>query len=554
MAVLKKIGDIQLFAEIKRGDTDRSGSTYRGLDMTSQQYVLVKTFKTGHDLGGGNGAPSRFQQEAAIYATIQHPNVVKILRYGAEDGVRFLVLEFVEGLTLRALLQRASSNALPWEIAVAIFLGVLEGVREIHQHGVIHRDLKPENILIGNDGSVKICDFDLAISEQKPIAPTEISKSGLTGSPGYIAPEIVLGETPTSVSDIFSLGIVLYEMLSGARPFETPSATGEMNSIVKLPHVSLLTMNPMLPAGFDELVDQLLTKDPAKRASTIGEVLSWFRGHFNIATDEARREMVRRYLVDPQTTLLEISLRQMHKKSTDRTFQHRRRTIAALLSVSVAVAGFVTWSNLQNDGIGDEQRGNQNVLMPNRQDVAQTNTLQSSNEPAQKSAAAISSTIKQQLDSKKDNANAIDATSSSEAKTYAVLIDSNPWAFLFIDGDSIGQTPLSGAVALNAGSHDLLFKNPKLPPIRVAEHIDETVADTLTYSLWDHVAQLEIQITPWAEMFIGGERRELPPGEKTLILSPGKYSFRFVHPQLGEKRETLFLQAGETRKLTMNMF
>ncbi len=551
---MKKIGDIQLFAEIKRADTGRSGSTYRGLDLKSQQNVLVKTFKAGDDFDGGNGAPSRFQHEAAIYATIQHPNVVKLLRFGAEDGARFLVLEFVEGLTLRAFLQRVSSNALPWEIAVAIFLGVLEGVREIHQHGVIHRDLKPENILIGNDGSVKICDFDLAITEQKSTASTETSKSGLTGSPGYIAPEIVLGEMPTTASDIFSLGIVFYEMLAGARPFEAPSATGEMNSIVKLTHVTLLTINPALPACFDELVDQMLTKDLAKRASTIGELLSWFRGHFNIGTDEARCEMVRRYLVDPQTTLPGISLRQTHKKSNDRTSQHLRRTIAALLSVSVAVAAFLTWSNLQNDGIENQQRANQNALVPDRQDGAETRSLESSNEPVQKSEAAILSTMKQQLDPKKDDADAIEVIASSETKTYAVLIDSNPWAFLFIDGDSIGQTPLSGAIALKAGSHELLFKHPKLPPIRVAARIDETAPDTLIYSLWDHIAQLEIQIIPWAEIFIDGERRELPPGEKTIILPPGKYSFRFVHPQLGEKRETLFLQAGETRKLTMNMF
>jgi hypothetical protein len=220
--------------------------------------------------------------------------------------------------------------------------------------------------------------------------------------------------------------------------------------------------------------------------------------------------------------------------------------------VILAVAGFVAWRSYQNNDIGFEQRDNQHAALPNRQDVAPATALESSNEPEQKSVAVISSTMKHELEPKKNEAAAIEA--SSEAKTYAVRINSNPWAFLFINGDSIGQTPLSGPIALKAGSHDLLFKNPKLPPVRLTAHIDATVSDTLTYSLWDHVAQLEIQITPWADMFIDGERRELPAGEKMLILLPGKYSFRFVHPQLGEKRETLFLQAGEMRKLMMNMF
>lgn len=522
--------------------------------MTSRRHVLVKTFKAGHDVGEGNGASSRFQQEAAIYATIQHPNVVKLIDYGEEDDVRFLVLEFVEGPTLRALLQRTSSSGLPWESAVAIFCGVLTGVEEIHRRNFIHRDLKPENILIGNYGDVKICDFDLAISEQGMggSSSSETSASGLTGSPGYLAPEIVLGELPTSASDIFSLGIVLYEMLTGARPFEAPSAAGEMNSIVKLPHVSLLLMNPALPARLDELIDRLLAKHPGHRASPAGEVHNWLERHFDIGTAESRRVMVQRYLVDPQTSFPEISLKQTPQESSAKVFPNRRATIAALLSVILAVAGFVAWRSYQNNDIGFEQRDNQHAALPNRQDVAPATALESSNEPEQKSVAVISSTMKHELEPKKNEAAAIEA--SSEAKTYAVRINSNPWAFLFINGDSIGQTPLSGPIALKAGSHDLLFKNPKLPPVRLTAHIDATVSDTLTYSLWDHVAQLEIQITPWADMFIDGERRELPAGEKMLILLPGKYSFRFVHPQLGEKRETLFLQAGEMRKLMMNMF
>lgn len=559
---MNKIGDIQLFAEINRGE---HGATYRGLDLTSQQLVLVKTFKANKGEVNGDAPTSRFQREAAAYATIQHANVVKLLHYGTVGDVRYLALEFIDGPTLRALLQRVSpSNGLPWEIAVAVFCDVLAGVEEIHRRHFIHRDLKPENILIGSNGEVKICDFDLAISgpaagDSGSIERLDrgLAEAGLTGSSGYTAPETILGEKPTSASDIFSLGIVLYEMLAGARPFQGLSARGEMTSIVKLPHVALGAINPALPACFDELIDRLLAKKPRERMSVIDEVMSWLQKKIVIGDHEARREMLRQYLSDPQTHRPVILLRAPEKNanpSNQTKVLVRRRIAAAMLSVGLMVAGFMAWSNHRGNETDFPRRDDQANAASNRQRIAEANTSQQLNDSLKVPVAGISSSKKPTFDFEINAVKSIEPSIPAKPKTFLVVIDSNPWAFVLIDNDSIGQTPLSAPFSMREGDHELIFKNPRLPPVRVTATIDSTTPGTMTFSLWDYIAQLEVHITPWAEMFVNGQRRELPPGDKVLMLTPGKYSFRFVHPQLGEKNETLFLRAGESRKLAMNMF
>lgn len=550
---MKKIGDIQIFAEIKRSD---HGSTYRGLDAARQRLVLVKTFERHGDAQPSHGAGSRFEQEAAIYAQIDHPNVVRLYDYGVADGVRFLTLEFVEGQNLRSLLQHRAP--MPTEIALAIFCGVLEGVQEIHRRNFIHRDLKPENILIGNDGSVKICDFDLAIRED------DHHSSGLTGSPGYMAPEAILGEKITFAADIFSLGILLYEVLAGVRPFHGSSASGEMNAIVRVAHLPLAKVNRQASPPLEDLLNRLLAKKPQERMKSARELLAWLANHFVIGTAEARREIVKKYAAAPQAYQPVEFLatpppeKIFREKSAHRSRARRRRIRSiALAGIALSVFGLFYWQLHQADNGGIHQQSNlvsgvaekDEISKPNSEPAADVDQKRGEEQPVANAAKLISHKITS------DSIATLGGSKlASPPVTHALIIHSNPWAYLFIDGDSIGMTPLSAPLRLSESSHEFTFKNPKLPPVSFAVAIDARTPDTLSFSLWERVAQLEVQITPWAEMFVDGERRELPAGERMMILRPGKYALRFVHPQLGEKTETIFLRAGEMRRLEINMF
>ncbi|MDZ7266867.1 MAG: serine/threonine protein kinase [candidate division KSB1 bacterium] len=538
---MKTLGNFQLFAEIKRSAT---GATYRGLDRRTQQLVLVKTFITDDS---ASAAATRFEQEAAIYARLSHPNLVKLIAYGTAEGLRYLTLEYLEGRTLRSLLQHSPHGGkLPVTIALTLFDNVLAGVAEIHRHHFIHRDLKPENILIGHDGCVKLCDFDLATSHA-----AQPAGSGLTGSPGYLAPEIILGEKATPAIDLFALGILLYEMLAGARPFQSTSAGGEINAIVRVAPLPITTLNPHAPAVLDELFAHLLAKKPAMRPNSAENVRSWLAQHFVLGTPETQQQRLREYLAAPENWPLPAAadfMRAEPPASPPSKPGIRRRWLAASASLMLALL-LAYWGFHARTGEAPQGKTVQFTTAPLAADSLQPVHTLPKPQPQDNAAAASAPTVTPVPPAAPP---AVD--SAGVPPSRMLYIQSNPWAYVFVDDDSLGMTPLATPLSLSPGVHALILKNPKFPPLRLPMNLAAHSPDTLFFSLWDHVAQVELQINPWAEVYVNGERREPHAGEHTLLLLPGACELKFVHPQLGEKTETIVLRAGETRRLAINMF
>ncbi|MCK6561748.1 serine/threonine protein kinase [candidate division KSB1 bacterium] len=540
---MKTLGNLQLFAEIKRSET---GATYRGLDRRTGQLVLVKTFTVN---GNAPEAAARFAQEAAIYAGITHPNLVKLIDYGVAEGLRYLTLEFIEGQTLRSLLQQApQAGKLPVAIALTLFDAVLAGVAEIHRRNFIHRDLKPENILLGHDGSVKLCDFDLATSNAARPAG-----SGLTGSPGYLAPEIILGENATPAADLFALGILLYEMIAGGRPFQSATAGGEMNAIVRVAPLPITTVSPHAPAVLDALFERLLAKKPAARLAGAEPARIWLAQHFVLGTPETQRRRLQEYLAAPENWPLAatpafVRAEPLEQQAAQPPKSRKWRSLLAAAAGLALTALLAHWGlNAMKPEAAQERTEPPNTAMPSADSSGLTQAKpqlgQQEKAPAGKTEPALPPL---------PHENAVDSAAIPPLRTLS--IQSNPWAYVFVAGDSLGMTPLSAPVSLPAGKHALVLKNPNFPPVSLLLELSAHSPDTLFFSLWDHVAQLELQINPWAEVYVNGRRREPHAGEQTLLLLPGACELKFVHPQLGEKTEMIVLRAGETRRLAINMF
>ncbi|MEK7728274.1 MAG: serine/threonine-protein kinase [candidate division KSB1 bacterium] len=534
---MKKIGNYQLIAEIKRSE---HGATYRGWDAHHQRVVLLKTFKSREE----NCAP-RFAQEAAAYARIDHPNVVQLWDYGFDEGVCFLALDFIAGQDLRHVLQHASRNgALPLEIAVAILYEALLGLAEIHKQNIIHRDLKPENILLSHEGQLKLCDFDLALQEEHAL-----SGAGLTGSPGYVAPEVVLGEKLTPAADIFSLGVVFYEMLAGARPFQAATPGGEMNAIVRLAPVPLKKILPEAPAPVEALLDHMLAKRASERRATILEL----ERHFDLGTQQARTQLIRRYLSAPENYQATGLIARAPARNAARASRLKWRWAyaASFAGVLLMSLGWFYWG---------AQRTVETIPLPpaslqeekaKADSAFQKQSSVASRKPeAAKGALAVTNSDNNPLRRPEDTTSFVPLA----PVLRTISIRSNPWAYLFLNGDSLGMTPLAVTLAAEATAQRLALKNPQFPLVELALRVTAETSDTLTFSLWEQVAQLELRVTPWAEVYINQEKRGLAEGEKSLVLLPGKYLLRFVHTQLGEKTETISLRAGEVRRLAVNMF
>lgn len=269
----KVISRYQLKEEIGRGGM---GKVYRAFDHELQRHVALKLIAS-RDAEKPN-LMARFKREAQAASSLSHPNICTIHDFGEHEGAPFYVMELVPGRSLDKILQE---RTLSWREAVNIGLQIAEGLEAAHSQGIVHRDIKPANLILTPEGTVKILDFGIAkLSEADETLgdKTSLTQTGnLLGTLRYCSPEQALGKPVDQRSDLFSLGVVLYEMLSGAHPFGGNTGASQINSLLNLEPHPLHTQEPGIPAALDRLLQRLLAKDPARRPATAREVEDFLR-------------------------------------------------------------------------------------------------------------------------------------------------------------------------------------------------------------------------------------------------------------------------------------
>jgi eukaryotic-like serine/threonine-protein kinase len=253
----QRIGRYKILGELGRG---AMGIVYRAEDPNLDRVVALKTIILEEDTG--KEYTKRFFLEAKAAGKLNHPNIVTVYDFGEEDGVAYLAMELVEGTDLRERLKDAKGEGLPAVDAVDVAQQVAEGLGYAHERGIVHRDIKPGNIMLQPRGQAKIMDFGLA---RMRVADHKTSTGMVLGTPKYMSPEQVAGQPVDQRSDIFSLGIVLHEMLTGARLFAGEDAPQIMHNVVHVEHEPPTRLKPGLPAMLDFVVARALKKDPALR-------------------------------------------------------------------------------------------------------------------------------------------------------------------------------------------------------------------------------------------------------------------------------------------------
>ncbi|MEK6756690.1 MAG: serine/threonine-protein kinase, partial [Bacteroidota bacterium] len=246
------------------------GVVYKAQDTKLDRLVALK-FLPAHlsrQAEGGQAASeqnkARFIQEAKTAAALNHPNVCSIIDIQEHDGQMFIVMEYVDGQTLREKKQAYSIKQ-----AVDIGIQIADGLAAAHEKGIVHRDIKPENIMIRKDGIVQIMDFGLA----KLRGASRITKEGSTvGTVGYMSPEQVQGLDTDHRTDIFSLGVILYELLTGQSPFKGVHETAIIYEIVNVDPVPMSTVRQEIVPELDAIILECLTKEPAERYQSVAEV------------------------------------------------------------------------------------------------------------------------------------------------------------------------------------------------------------------------------------------------------------------------------------------
>jgi serine/threonine-protein kinase len=260
----RKLGRYEILSELGKG---AMGVVYTATDPLLNRTVAIKTINMSLDAGEIAEYEARFYQEARAAGGLNHPNIVTIYDIGNSGSTAYMAMELLAGQELKTLM--AAGRAMPIERALGIAAQVADGLAYAHDHGIVHRDVKPANIMILNDGRVKITDFGIA---RMRAAEVRTQTGVMLGSPRYMAPEQVLGKRAETRSDIFSLGVILYEMLTGEPPFTGTDVNSMMFQTINFTPPPPSSRAAEVPAVLDFIIAKMLAKSPEDRYQDAAEL------------------------------------------------------------------------------------------------------------------------------------------------------------------------------------------------------------------------------------------------------------------------------------------
>ncbi len=253
---------------LERVGSGGMAAVYKSEDLVLGRIVAIKLLHLS--LTDDAEFLKRFQKEAHAAANLSHPNIVTVHDIGQDGDRYYIVMEFVEGATLKQIIRRqaAEERLLPIDRSLDLMMQMCSGIGYAHRSGLVHCDVKPHNILVSQDDHVKVADFGIA----RAMTETTLThQDQVWGTPQYFSPEQAAGRHPTPASDVYSLGVILFEMLTNQLPFEA-----ENHAAMALQHIqavppSIALYNPAAPKQLDQIVQKVLSKEPAQRYRTAGQ-------------------------------------------------------------------------------------------------------------------------------------------------------------------------------------------------------------------------------------------------------------------------------------------
>jgi predicted Ser/Thr protein kinase len=277
--VLTQAGRYQIISELGRGSM---GVVYQGFDPVIGRTVAIKTML----IEGLSGAEfqeykARFQREAQAAGILAHPNIVTVFDFGEDEGVLYLAMEFLEGKSLQDLVE--NQKLLPVETIIPIFEQVCSALDHAHKSNIVHRDIKPANIMILSSGLVKVTDFGIA----KMMSMGMTQAGQILGTPNYMSPEQVKGRSVDGRSDIFALGVILYELVTGEKPFGGQNITTVIYKIINENPIPPRELDSTIHPGLSFVISKALAKTPEDRFQTCRELAEALKNYRNLGSEAA---------------------------------------------------------------------------------------------------------------------------------------------------------------------------------------------------------------------------------------------------------------------------
>ena len=550
-----QIPGYEILEEINRGQIS---TVYLGRQKSRNRDVVIKQLNP--QWSNESDLIERFRREATISAKLDHPNIVNIIDVSTDTKHLHIVLEYISGLDLAKFIKQYPLVPVP--IILDITKQLLEGLSYAHQHRILHRDLKPSNIIVGVDGSVKITDFGLAKDWEMP----GISMQGeIIGTAAYMSPEQARGGKVDVRSDIFSLGITLFELSSGQNsPFHGESLVDSIQKLMQESLPSLGSIRTDIPAWYSELISKMLDKKAENRPGSIEEILAlpgfqekappqtlsqFIQSGKNIKPVRSKRSSQNRNLVFLTTFLISSILAVLVMMNVGQVTPEPELSLASAIPTDSLGIVINTADSTIDSSVTSSEKNLNNQIVRKEDTIPQPKT-ESRNSPASdKTILPIPDTLVSAVSDSSPIEPAfiktIDTTdirpSISNASLFVICI---PWADIFINGEKVETTPLQSPITLPAGEHELMLKNPNFSTYRRKIVLDSGKIDTLTHRFQAENGLLDIQVTPWADIFINQRYKDTTPLEKPIKLPEGKYWIELVNTGYQTWSDSVSIVAG----------
>ena len=407
-SIVEVFGNCRVVEQVASGPlTD----VYHAVQEPLGRHVAIKALRS--TIAPSSPFAAHLAREAELLAKLHHDNILELYDFVRTDSAMWLVLEFVDGVSLAEVL--AKSERLTLHGALAVGVEIAKALTHAHDRGIIHRDIKPANVLVSRRGEIKLVDFGIAHDDRVPSSPEPLEAGSTFGTPAYMSPEQILGEPLDARTDIFSLGVVLYQLVAGVRPFDGPDTKTTAHRIRHSEPHSLVSSTPAIPRPFERVVMRCIEKLPGDRFATARELLSSLEALLRAETTSPTDEIISNELARSKF----IS----QPPAPRRSLQQSLIIDPARAPLWPAVRGFL------------------GLLL-----------------------LAVAGGVAIQMEAGKAEADASGKKGPLElvpARAGFLRIVARPWAEVVIDGQRIDVTPIARPIPLAAGTHYVTLKHPK---------------------------------------------------------------------------------------------
>lgn len=449
----------------------------------------------------------RFKREAKILAQLDHPNIIKVLDFGTAGNSFYISFEYFEAKNLRSVIKQ---NNFTDKEKILLCIQLFKALDAAHQRGIIHRDIKPENILVNSKQELKIADFGLALIRDDY---TLTYKTSIVGTPGYMSPEQIRGEELTPQTDLFSSGIVIYELFTNTNPLIGHDVGETINRILSFKIDRDFAELNSLHQNIQEALKNLLRKNFSKRTKNALEALSFF--------------------IIEEKTKSETSPQPEKKKAKKRFYW----------AAAIPILGFVLFLIIQNLWLGENLQDNDvkdEQITPIKTEIK--DSLENNDEI--KESAPQNIVADKPVKKIGEQASAI-----SYGKLFVIV---NPWAEVFVNNRRIDTTPLKSEIELESGSYELKLLHPDFPAYSEIIEIKPDELKTVKINFNEKIGYLDCKVFPWGEIFINGTYNSTTPLRKPIMLMPGNYNLKISNPNYSDIEKEITIQAKETLTLRHN--